>query len=183
MKRMIKSQYTQVYVLKIIIDFDPGDDTSLAATTYVKHPNQLRRKLKMTEEQLEELDNVTSHILQIIEKNNFKFIDHHQSNQSYSYYIMFIPTDENGDEWPYPAVIQFEVRDHNKKSKNHSGKDIPSNEGWNEDKNRFLKIFKVGDTTCFNTTGVVSEVKKICAQLKQGDYSSLEPMPDFSMNN
>ena len=141
--------------------------SGIAASTYVKHPS-IKRKFRLTDSQLEELDSAISKTLSIIESNNFKLIRHRQSSKSYSYYILFVPTDANGDQWPYPARIQFEIREHNRND-GTSG-------GW-VNSSLHVITFDIGNNKCLHLSGLTSKVKRICFELKEGDYSQLEPFP------
>ncbi len=168
MKRYVNSNqvHNTRYLLKIIVDV--YSDENVAAATYIKDPSMKRSK-KMSEDQVEELDDIIDSLISIINRYKFSLISCKQSPFSYTYYIVFTPTDDNGDEWEYSAVIQLEIRDHSRNANTEGG--------WVSN-DRYVKLFHVGDKTCFDTSGIISEFKKICSELKKGDYSSLEPIPE-----
>lgn len=154
-------EYTFPIVIELLDDTE-GHKSELAAATYITDPT-LKRKYKLSKSQVEELDELVSDVLHVLQTNAFNILAHYQSNRSYVYYIRFIPTDESGDEWEYPAEIQFELRDHRRNA--------PINNS--PESNLYIQVFHVGNKDCFDTSGVLAEVKKVCKQLKQGDYSSL----------
>lgn len=175
MKRYIKfsdKPGIQEYVLKIVVEIGPNEadqSESIAASglQYLREPN-LKEHLRLDSMDLEKLDSVIGKVLALVKKYEFHLISHKQSPKSYAYYIRFIPTDANGDEWEYPASIQFELRDHSRNDGNGSG--------WVSVK-LYVQVFKVGDKTCFSTATTIAEVRKVLNQLKKGDYSSLQPIP------
>lgn len=153
------------YVLRVVVDVVPQYEYSVAASTAYIQDRSIKRKLKLTKQQIEELNELVDKTLMLISSFDFKLIANYQSKRSFSYYIKFVPTDRNGDEWEYPSRIQFEIRDH-----------ISNSHMENGDASIGVKtfVFHVGGRTSFNTRGVLDSIKDTCYRLQNGDYSSLE---------
>ena len=175
MKRLLTYRSSNtIFECKIVVNFyentSPSrDNVAASEMQYITDPI-IKKNDKFSKYQVDTLNNVIGQLLQLVEDNGFIDVTHRQSKRSYSYYIAFTPTDISGNPWPYPARFQIETRDHTRNDNNDES-------DWVSD-SLYVSIFKIGNKTSFNVDGVVEGVKQICEELKNGDYSSLEPIPD-----
>lgn len=142
---------------------DTGGIEIAAAAEYVTTKPRIKEQFILHQEQIDEMNHLIHRVVGLLIKNNFKILDKHQSNESYTYYIRFLPADNSGKFSDTPLQLMIEIRDHINRRHKTEGK---------LGKNLAVYASYVGDKECFDTDGVIAEVRVICDQLKSGDYSA-----------
>lgn len=111
MKKWIHSQNRQIVITMLVDDFE----NSIAASNYLDHPLNIRKKDLISDKHLEYLNDIIATFDHNLQVAGFEIIDRHSSKKGYSYYITFIPVTESGQEL-LPIDLIFRVSNHSSKS-------------------------------------------------------------------
>lgn len=163
------------HIIDITLYMDP-EITDVAAAR-VTHPKSISRKRKYSEQQLADFNDLVESVISILVHYNFDIIHESQSSQSYAYYIEFLPTDENGDVWDEVVGIKFRLADHrNKGAESEKARKVYDNYKQSAEKKRItvIKSFFIGSTQYPGPMSVITAIRDICKNLKDGNYDVLD---------
>ena len=136
----------------------------IAASNLISHPENVSRKKRISEVKLQILNDVAMSVLNSIEsKKNLKLVSHHQTNNTYSYYIDFNVFDDEGD-LILPVRIRFRVSDHEMK-----GRETPLSSS-----KIVIRSFVLNGETFDNSVSIVSAIDDICEELDKGNLQILD---------
>lgn len=160
-------------ILEIVFQMDIKGFDNVAASKVV-HPKSVKKKYLITEEELVAFNDLVESVCSVIYAHNFDVIGEGQSGKSYSYYIDFFPTDENGDRWDESIRIKFRLSNHGNKGVNNRQINR-SRKGESESNSPlvFVKSFFVGGIQYPSQLAVMKAVDQICKGLKEGNYNVL----------
>ena len=168
---------TPKYVIDVVLYLDSELESMshLAASSRISHPKNVKKKLLLDSQQFAEYSDLVESVVSIIAHFNFDIVDEKQSKKSYSYYVDFFPTDENGDRWDESVRIRFRISNH--ANEGVDNQDIPFMLAHRFEKGEsmiYTKSFSVGSVDYPTRWSVMQAVKHICTELKMGNYSSVE---------
>lgn len=156
-------------VIDITIHFD-YENSDIAAGMFINHPS-IRKKYKISQAQLDELDEFIGNVLSMLYNFGFKIIGKGQSRKGYSYYIDFYPVDSEGNTlelWQ----IRFRISDHRQNTGKDRRTDRIDDMTVRSNKSHVLiKSFEIGQGRKFTTlSSAMLEMKRICESLRDGEY-------------
>lgn len=138
-------------------------DEIVNTTTYLKDPVRLKDESKMSISDLNMWDDLIDSVISVLNDYEFDIIEHHQSGKSYSYYVSFYPTSEDGLRFDEPVKIVFRLSNH-RNDQDHSSNKI---------KRAFFKSFELDGEQYSNPVDIFFAIDEICKELQKGNYSVL----------
>lgn len=106
MKRVLKQNP------QIVITIEFGEVPSkIAAWKYVNHPQSIRKRNRLNEQQLKIFNDVVESGISTIRSHNFPIVSSKQKGNQYSYYIQFQPINSSGEKLT-PVDIVFRIAHH-----------------------------------------------------------------------
>lgn len=155
--------------IDIVIHFY-DEEYDIAANMYIHHPS-IKKRYKISQAQLDELDEFIGNVLSMIVNFRFNVVSHGQASKGYSYYIDFYPVDENGNQlelWQ----IRFRISDHRQKIGRYNRVNrIDDITTISEKSHVLIKSFEIGEGHRFGTLeSAMTEMKRICMNLQKGQY-------------
>ena len=163
MKRLITEPkyYITISIWKV-------DSERIAAEQYLKHLSTIPRSRKISDEELQELNDLIMSVMTIFKVNKFKVLPGKQSSDGYTWYAPFYPVLDTGellDEY----VISFRISNHWNKGITEGTDDVVVD----YDKLTIIKSFTLGSDEYPNTVSIMRAVKEICTNLKYAGYDSI----------
>lgn len=167
------------YVIEVTLLVYPKDVVDFAASERVHHPSNVKKRYLFSDQQLADFNDLVDSVCSVIDHFGFDIVDEGQSKKSYSYYVSFFPTDQYGNRWDDTVEIKFRLANHlNYGSTNqisdrfNKGKSIENYSA--EQPMVYVKSFLLGSKQYPGQFAIMQAVKKICINLKAGDYSVLD---------
>lgn len=162
MFRTIRASQDPKYIIDIIIEFFELND-SIAANTqfkYIDHPKSIKKKNKLTDAQLVELNDAIESIISVLYEYKFKVLLQYHSKKSYGYYVDFHPRADTG-ELLDKVRIRFRIANH---------KMIGNEEKVSVSSRMQIKSFYIGSKEYPDIIDVQNALDPICQGLKSGNY-------------
>lgn len=117
-----------------------------------------------TEEELAIYSDFIDTVYSIVASYNFNIKEDRQSNKSYSYYIVFEPTDTNGN--PFEGGIKFEIVFRISDHRNSGSRDFLNSK-------KLVKSYIYDGEHFSNLYDIMVKVDKDCRLAQAGDFSSI----------
>lgn len=161
-------QRNPVLEIICILNTDLIQDEEISADTKIEW-RDLKNDYQLTSDQLIAYNNVINVIVEHIKRIGFDIVDEYQSDLSYSYYIQFMPiTYEGFEDKSLGLDVKFRISDHALPEKFESIRNSNKSAGV------MFKSFVIAGITHDSIQSAVAHVKKVCEDLKVGDYSELQ---------
>lgn len=145
----------------IYIDYVLTDEKDYIRSD-VRDPLSIKEKYRLSTEEINDWICFVDSVVSMIRDYDFDIVDEHQSGKSYSYYISFYPTSEDGRRFSKEIKVVFRLSDHrNEQEHTKSSKTI-------------FKNFEVNGEKYPSTYSVMMAVDRICESLQNGDYAVLD---------
>ena len=157
MKRYISSN-KEIIDIEVIINFETNTD-NLAASTYVHHPNSIAAKNKLTDAELNVIDNIVESIISHVLSCNFKLGNHYQSKKSYAYYVEFIVPDTLNEI--KMIRMKFRVGEHK------------GTAGTKATRRIIIKDIKVGKKEFQSPVKMIYEIDDMFTELSKGNIDAV----------
>lgn len=157
MKRYINCS-KEVIDIEVIINFETNTD-NLAASTYVHHPTNIAARHKLTDAELNVVDNIVESIISHVLSCNFKLGGHYQSKKSYAYYVEFIVPDTSiGIKM---VRMKFRVGEHKGSAETKTTRRI------------IIKDIKVGKKEFQDPVKMIYEIDDMFTELSKGNIRAV----------
>ena len=165
MKKLIRNTDPKYYITVTIYKVE---SKKVAAEQYLQHLKTIPESRKISDEELQELNDLIMSVMSVFKVNNFKILPGHQSSDGYTWYAPFYPVLDTGellDEY----VVSFRIS-------NHPNKGIT--EGTDEsvldyDKMTILKSFTLGTPEYPSIVSILRAVKDLCINIKYVGYDAI----------
>ena len=159
-------QPTYIIDITMLVDFDLS---SIAASDFVVHPQNVKKQYLVSDDDLAEYSAMIEMIFNRISRMGFEILDHKQSKKSYSYYIDFLPKDKYGNYWDEAVRIRFRISNHSNGADKFKAVFDPEDGTAQQD--LLVKPFVLGKKHYPTPYSLVKGVEKVLNNLQNGDYS------------
>lgn len=165
MKRYIKSTTYAKYYITVSVYKVEAD--SIAATEYLKHLDTIPESRRISEEELEKLNDVISSVISVLHVNEFDVLPGHQSADGYTWYAPFYPVLNTGEELNEYLIV-FRLS-------NHYNKGISEESSVIDTKvMKIIKSFTLGSSEYPTVVALLRAVKDTCNDIKYAGYDAIK---------
>lgn len=165
MKRYIRpivdesSIYDAKYIIEIVFNYEP-DVSNVAASSRVNHPKNVKKRDRLSDEQLKIFNDLVDSMIAPLIKRRFRINKEYQSKKGYSYYVDFNPVNREGVLFDESVRILFRASDH----------DIKHGEEGFVNEDLVLKSFTLFGEIYTDPFSLQRKVIDICEHLMDGDF-------------
>lgn len=151
--------YNSKYLIEIVFNYEVDTD-KVAASERVKHPMNIKKRDRLSDDQLKIFNDLVDSMIAPLVKRNFKINKEYQSKRGYSYYVDFNPVNREGDPFEESVRILFRASDH----------DIKHGEEGFVNEDLILKSFTLFGQTYTDPFSLQRKIIDICEHLMDGDF-------------